>query len=431
MLFDVVRPRGNGMEGKKFLRSIRLENMLSFGREMDDLALEPLNVLIGPHGAGKSNLIAAIGLLAAAPRDLAGAIRDGGGVREWMAQGQWSQGPARLTATVEGPRREELSYVLAFTEADSRLKIVREALLDASRETGEEAEEWAFFSREGLRLSIRSVPDTWPRFVSEAAPMLDPRWGDVGPDESVLARIRDSHLYPQLTFVSDSCQKIRLFRDWSFRAKSAIRQPQRADLPEDFLSEDANNLGLVLNQLGRLPATRSLLLEKLKILSDDIEDLETPVQGGMVQILLQEKGGRSIPASRLSDGTLRYLCLLAILCHPLPPPLICLEAPELGLHPDILPAVAELLVDASTRTQLIVTTHSETLISALSGNPEALVVCEKSPAGTRLRRLESSGLGNWLDEYKLGEVWRMGEIGGNRESVPAWSAPGLCTIPFD
>ena len=402
------------MEGKKFLSSIRLENVLSFGREVEELALEPLNVLIGPHGAGKSNLLAAISVLAAAPQDLAGAIRDGGGVREWLPRGPWNGGPARLTVTLERSGREKLAYVLAFTEADSRLKVVREALLDASRETDEDAEAWAFFSREGLRLSVRSVPDTWPRFVSEAAPMLDPRWGGVGPDESVLSRIRDPHLYPQLTFVSDSFQKIRLFRDWSFGPKSAIRYPQRLDLPEDFLSGDGSNLGLVLDTLSRLPATRSLLLEKLKILADDFEDLETVTQGGMVQILLREKGGKSIPASRLSDGTLRYLYLLAILCHPVPPPLICLEAPELGIHPDILPAIADLLVEASTRTQLIVTTHSETLVSALSGTPEAAVVCEKSSTGTRLRRLDSSSLEAWLDEYKLGEVWRMGEIGGNR-----------------
>jgi len=414
MLSDVERQRRGGMEGKKFLRSIRLENVLSFGREMEELALEPLNVLIGPHGVGKSNLLAAISVLAAAPQDLAGAIRDGGGLREWLPQDLWNGGPARIMAKLERPGQENLAYVLAFTEADSRLKVVREALLDASRETGEDDEAWAFFSREGLRLSVRSVPDTWPGFISEAAPILDARWGDVGPDESVLSRIRDPHLYPQLTFVSDSFQKIRLFRDWSFGPKSVIRQPQRVDLPDGFLSEDGSNLGLVLDNLSRLPATRNLLLEKLRILSDDIEDLETIAQGGLVRIHLRESGGKSIPASRLSDGTLRYLCLLAILCHPVPPPLICLEAPELGIHPDLLPAIAELLVDASTRTQLIVTTHSETLISALSEVPEAVLVCEKSPKGTRLRRLASSGLESWLDDYKLGEVWRMGEIGGNR-----------------
>src|ERR1700742_3728706 len=103
-----------------------------------------------------------------------------------------------------------------------------------------------------------------------------------------------------------------------------------------------------------------------------------------MQFLFHEGGLRSpAPAARLSDGTLRYLCLLTILLHPEPPPLICIEEPELGLHPDIIPKVADLLVDASHRTQLIVTTHSEALVSRLSEIPESVVVCERDDRGTR------------------------------------------------
>jgi predicted ATPase len=71
------------------------------------------------------------------------------------------------------------------------------------------------------------------------------------------------------------------------------------------------------------------------------------------------------------------LCLLAILCDPEPPPLVCIEEPELGLHPDILPKLADLLVSASERTQLIVTTHSSLLVDAMTDRPESIVVCEK------------------------------------------------------
>ena len=99
---------------------------------------------------------------------------------------------------------------------------------------------------------------------------------------------------------------------------------------------------------------------------------------------------------RLSDGTLRYLCLLAILCHPEPPPLICIEEPETGLHPDILPTIAELLIEASQRTQLIVTTHSDILVSALSDIPEAVLVCEKDEDGTHFKRLNKDDLKEWL-----------------------------------
>lgn len=132
-----------------------------------------------------------------------------------------------------------------------------------------------------------------------------------------------------------------------------------------------------------------------------------------MQIFIREEGlSQPIPANRLSDGTLRYLFLLALLLNPTPPPLICIEEPEIGLHPDILPTIAELLIEASQRTQLIVTTHSDALVSALP--PESVLVCERNEKGTHLRRLEPERLKNWLENYSLGDLWRMGEIGGNR-----------------
>jgi predicted ATPase len=105
---------------------------------------------------------------------------------------------------------------------------------------------------------------------------------------------------------------------------------------------------------------------------------------------------------------------MALLLDPTPPPLICIEEPELGLHPDILPTIAEMLIEASQRTQLIVTTHSDALISALSEYPESVVVCERDEKGSHLRRLEPDKLKDWLENYTLGDLRQMGEIGGNR-----------------
>ncbi|MCH7745224.1 MAG: AAA family ATPase, partial [Chloroflexi bacterium] len=140
------------------------------------------------------------------------------------------------------------------------------------------------------------------------------------------------------------------------------------------------------------------------------------IEANTARLLIREKGlTKPIPATRLSDGTLRFLSLLTILCHPKPPPLICIEEPELGLHPDIIPLIAELLRDASERTQLIVTTHSERLIDELSDIPESVVVCERGPEfGTEFKRLSSEQLGLWLEKYRLGELWQKGELGGVR-----------------
>src|SRR5207244_2142840 len=101
-------------------------------------------------------------------------------------------------------------------------------------------------------------------------------------------------------------------------------------------------------------------------------------------------------------GTVRYLCLLAILCDPDPPPFIGIEEPELGLHPDLLPKVADLLVAASKRTQIVATTHSDILIDALTDRPNTVVIVEKHGGETSMKRLEAKTLASWLDKYRLG-----------------------------
>jgi len=78
------------MQGKKLLHSIRLTNLLSYGSKGVTLELEPLNVLIGPNASGKSNLIEAISLLAATPRDLLKPFQEGGGAEEWLWKGRES-----------------------------------------------------------------------------------------------------------------------------------------------------------------------------------------------------------------------------------------------------------------------------------------------------------------------------------------------------
>ena len=169
----------------------------------------------------------------------------------------------------------------------------------------------------------------------------------------------------------------------------------------------------MLNSLRKEPKVKRQVLESLKTLNEGITDFHVNIEGGSAQLFLEE-GNITVPATRLSDGTLRYLSLVAILCHPKPPPLVCIEEPELGLHPDILPALCDLLRDASKHCQLIVTTHSDVLIDALTDTPESVIVCEKHAGQTEMRRLSKDDLSAWLKDYSLGELWRKGELGGNR-----------------
>jgi predicted ATPase len=143
-------------------------------------------------------------------------------------------------------------------------------------------------------------------------------------------------------------------------------------------------------------------------------DITIPGEGGDGKVVLRwyeepyAKDGVSV--NLLSDGTLKFLCLIAILMTPAPPPLICIDEPELGLHPDWIKLVAEMMQSAAARTQLIVATHSPQIVAKL--DPEQVIVTEKENGETHLRRLESRDLEKWLKEFNLSDLWLAGHFGG-------------------
>ena len=199
---------------------------------------------------------------------------------------------------------------------------------------------------------------------------------DFRSDQSVLAQRKDPELYPEVTSVGSRFGEIQLFREWTFGRFVNLRTPQPADLPGDRLLPDASNLALVLNEIEHQDGTS--FNEQLRRFFPRFQRMSTRVLGGTVQFYLHESDiGSPIPATRLSDGTIRFVAMLASLFAPSPPPLVCIEEPELGLHPDAVAQVGSLLIEASNRMQLIVTTHSESLVSALSDCPDAVVACER------------------------------------------------------
>ncbi|MCF7853525.1 MAG: AAA family ATPase [Candidatus Pacebacteria bacterium] len=387
------------------IKKLKLNGLLSFGPDTEPLPLQPLNVLIGPNGSGKSNLIEAIGFLRSAATKLAGPMRGvgGGGVGEWIWKGDDNR-HASIEAVIEYPQGfMPLRHRIEFAEVASRFELIDEAIENSEADAGHD--DPFFYYRFQNGHPALSVNDGVKRQLKRE---------DVAPDESILSQRKDPDQYPELAYLSETYGQIRLYREWSFGRSSVFRSPQSADLPGDRLEEDFSNLGLFLNHLRGVPRAKKTIVEHLRNLYAGLSDFDIRIKGGMVEVFLTE-GEFIIPASRLSDGTLRYLCLLAILCDPTPPELICIEEPELGLHPDMLPRIADLLIDASERTQLVVATHSDILVDAMTEQPESVVVMEKHDGKTVAQRLSATDeLKTWLDKYRLGELWTKGEIGGTR-----------------
>lgn len=385
------------------IHSIKLNNFLSFGGESGPIPLSSLNVIIGPNGSGKSNLLESIELLRSAPEQLLKPIREGGGVRDWLWKGAKGTPTASLDVVVDYPLGpQSLRYVLSFTAVNQRFEIVDEKIENEKPVDGSHSAPYFYYHFNNGRPTLNVKGDR--RAL---------RQEDIDLEKSILSQRRDPDQYPEITYLAQKFGSVTLYREWSFGRYTIPRLPQKADLPNDILEPDASNLGLVLNRLRREPAVKQRLLKALRALYEGIDDYDVHIEGGTVQVFFQE-GRFTVPATRLSDGTLRYLCLLAILCHPSPPPLVCIEEPELGLHPDVLPTVADLMKEASDRCQLIVTTHSDVLVDAMTDQPESVLVAEKTDEGTTLTRLNAEKLKPWLEKYRLGQLWTRGEIGGTR-----------------
>lgn len=385
------------------IQSIKLTNVLSFGPDTQELELKSLNVLIGPNGSGKSNLIEVIGLLKAAPMDLLSPIRESGGAGNWIWRGELGSNLAEIEALIPYQNNRLLRYTLVLRKDDQRFQVNSEQLEPVRADD----ESIPYFSTDGEMAHL-----LYDRGLHEGRVVTTIKPVRISADRSIFAQVKGP-MFPELTQTGEQFNRIGLFREWSFGRHNPPRLPQKADLPNNFLMEGGQNLGLVLNWLKREPKAADRLLSALRQLYASIVDFDVHIEGGTVQVFLRE-GDVTVPATRLSDGTLRYLCLLAILCHRTPPPLVCIEEPELGLHPDILPGLAELLREASTRCQLIVTTHSDVIVDALTDTPESVVICEKQKGQTTLKRLDKDGLAHWLERYRLGDLWTSGELGGNR-----------------
>ncbi len=391
------------MSQEKLIHSILLKNFLSYGADSEPIELGALNVIIGPNGSGKSNLLEALELLCAAPDQFLKPISEGGGVSDWLWKGGTEKPVASLEVVIAYPvGPQHLRYHLSFTEAQQRFELTDERIEREHPDSAKKINPYFYYHFNNGRPTL-NVNDISRNLQRE----------DIELDKSILAQRKDPEQYPEITYLGKMLSKIRLYREWSFGRYTTPRMPQKADLANDFLSADGKNLGLVLNRLQRDLPVKRRLLKALAALYDGIVDYYVQIEGGTVQVFLQEENC-SVPATRLSDGTLRYLCLLAILCHPTPPAVICIEEPELGLHPDVLPTLAELLKEASERTQLFITTHSDVLVDAMSDRPEVVLIAEKGPTGTSLTRLDPKELAPWLEKYRLGELWTRGEIGGTR-----------------
>lgn len=196
--------------------------------------------------------------------------------------------------------------------------------------------------------------------------------------------------------------------------KSTIRQPV-AYTTESSLSATGENLTTVLQ---RIKNYYSLSYEQIETLlqkvNPNIKDISFDILGSRSILTLREKYlNRTIFPEHISDGTLRFLLLLAITCNPARGSLICLDEPDMGLHPDMISTIADTLKEAAKTSQFIISTHSPLLLNEF--DLEDIIVIEKDADNQSIAKtFNSDDFAEWSNNYLAGQLWLMGKLGGKR-----------------
>ncbi len=374
-----------------FLRGLELRGFRSFVDARVD-GLPNFFALAGRNEAGKSSVLRALRLLSsAAGHGVQPAMEAAGGHR--ALKSRFAQAPPvmRLVADLQG-NEAAAQYGFEIGKGPAP-RVAREWL----RETGTLAP-----------VSLVELDGSLAKVLVEGA--ANPEQLYLASGESALAALRDIHRFRRAIAVREGLQSWRFF-DFS---PSAARTPHLgiADSSSFILGADGSNLPEAINWLGREHP------ERLRSLADDYRDILPAVEslgsetslGGNPMVILREQGLTDpLTHADLSDGALRILCLLFLAHHPTPPALVGIEEPENGLYPRIIEALVEVLRRLSQRCQVVVTTHSVTLLNRL--RPEELVLVLRDDRGSRLQRASSrADLMELAAEFGLGDQLRMGAV---------------------
>ncbi len=131
----------------------------------------------------------------------------------------------------------------------------------------------------------------------------------------------------------------------------------------------------------------------------------------MIRLRWKHKGSDLyFDANDLSDGTIRFICLVTLLLQPNLPTIILLDEPELGLHPFALEILASLFRVVSNKTQIIASTQSVTFADYF--DVEDIIVADTQDNSTILKKIDTKEYEKWIEEYTVGDLWQKNVIGG-------------------
>ncbi len=323
------------------------------------LPLGKVSVLVGENGVGKSNMLRALELIqAAATGTVCRMLADEGGLERvlWAGRATASDGPRpssiRLTARFDGLRYTiEIAAPAPGEAALPNEPTVREEVLAHTGIGDDGAAERVVMHRQGAGARLRDASGKRQHFKQHLLP-----------SETALHAFRDSASYPELAYVRQLLDGWRIYHRFDLSAEAAARGPSRA-VCTSALATDGRDLASAVATIFDVKRDPDSLLKPLREAFPGA-DLQSSVVEGLARFQLRLADlERPLQATELSEGALKYICLLAVLSAYQKPAVIAINEPEVGLHERFLAPLARLITRASSESQIVIVTQS----SALAG----------------------------------------------------------------
>jgi predicted ATPase len=355
--------------------------------------LGPVNLVTGPNGSGKSNLYRALRLLAQTARDgVVNALAREGGLQStfWAGPESLTRAMRRGDAPIQGSRRSEpVRLRLGFADDEFGYAVSlglppqSQSAFSLDPEIKRECI-WAgpiyrpaslLVDRKGSLVRVRRGKD-W-RVVSQP----------LGSFDSLFSQLADPEATPEVFRIRESVRAWRFYDHFRTDVAAPARQPQLGTRTP-VLHHDGRDLAAALQTIREIGDGDMLNQAVADAFPGAVVQVITGPDGRFTLEFHQEGLLRPLAAAELSDGTLRYLLWIAALLTPRPPPLMILNEPETSLHPDLLPALGRLVIEASKRSQVWVVSHAARLARVLEEHPECRSIpLQKEMGATRMEGL--------------------------------------------
>lgn len=363
------------------IKSLYIENYRSLRRV--SLELEQLNIVFGPNGSGKSNIYKAIQLMHSAAQGVfSQALSREGGILNALWAGRSRQQDVRRM--ILGVETDDYDYELqvGFVE-----KLPYPTLFQLDPVIKEEK---IWLSNQRRRPSALLMKrQNQAVFLSNIHHEKVTHSGAIYENESVFGQLGEPHLYPEVSQVREMLRNWRFYHEFAVSGNSPLREPQ-VGFRAPVLASDGANLAAAFQTIVEIGDED--LLNAILNAAFPGSRFYCDNPGGRFQLLMQREGlTRPLEPAEFSDGTLRFLCLAVALLSPRPPAFIALNEPENSLHPQMLPALAKLIAEASRWTQIWLTSHSPELARLVQQHAAcARYQLAMNEGETRVERLSSS-----------------------------------------